>query len=152
MRLSVLAVIVLSAWCAAASETYAENSLTEAEQKDVFAAAGFKMKDGSYTRCEDDVTASHMPGYLEETDLNGDGRPEVFVKESSLFCYGNTAEAFVLVTKSPSGAWLVILDQIGVPVTRDTKTNGWLDIEVGGPGAGPFPVYKFDGTQYIGGP
>lgn len=80
-----------------------------------------------------------MPGRIELEDLNGDGRPEAWVKECSLFCYGNTAEAFVLLTRDDVG-WRVLLDEVGIPAVGKTKHNGWPDIEVGGPGFGRFPI------------
>lgn len=122
---------------------------TAAEKAAVFKAAGFKAKGGKYVRCEDDVTASYMAGFIEWQDLNGDGVDEAFVRESSLFCYGNTAEAVVIVAKDAKGAWAIVLDQVGVALPLKTKTKGWLDIEVGGPGAGPFPRYRYDGKTYV---
>lgn len=114
-----------------------------------FAAAGFTQRGDQYIRCDDTVTASAMTGFIETADLNGDGSPEAWVRESSLFCYGNTAEAFVLLTKGADGAWTVLLDEIGVGLPLETRHNGWPDIEVGGPGAGPFPVFQFDGKVYL---
>lgn len=115
----------------------------------VFAAAGFVPHGDRYVRCDDAVTASAMPGFIELADLNGDGRSEAWVRESSLFCYGDTAEAFVLLTRDATGVWIKLLDQIGVALPLETRHNGWPDIEVGGPGPGPFPVYRFDGAAYV---
>ena len=67
--------------------------------------------------------------------------------ERSTFCYGNTAEYFVLLTKDPNGAWRLLLEDVGVPMKQTGKHQGWPDIEVGGPGNGPFPVYYFDGGK-----
>ena len=114
----------------------------------IFKAAGFKSKGGKYMRCEDDVTTSYGPGQIEMQDLNGDGADEAWVKESSVFCYGNTAEAFVLVTKS-GDKWTVLLDTVGMPLVKEAKHNGWPDIEVGGPGFGKFPIYRYDGEKYV---
>ena len=115
----------------------------------VFAAAGFTQRGDQYVRCDDTVTASATPGWIEVADLNQDGRPEAWVRESSLFCYGNTAEAFVLLARNGDGAWIILLDEVGVAMPLETQHNGWSDIEVGGPGSGPFPVYRFDGTGYV---
>lgn len=120
-----------------------------ADKAAIFKAAGFKAKGDSYTRCEDDVTASHSPGAIEMQDLNSDGTAEAWVRESSTFCYGNTAEAFVLLSKGADGKWTVLLDEVGVAMAKETKHKGWLDIEVGGPGAGPFPVFHYNGKKYV---
>jgi len=132
---------------AAAPAAHAD--LAPAEQAAVFKAAGFKKaRGGQYIRCrEEPPTASYMAGRIELEDLNGDGRPEAWVKESSVFCYGNTAEAFVLLTRD-DGGWRVLLDAVGVPVVRKAKRGEWPDIEVGGPGFGKFPVYRWDGKTY----
>jgi hypothetical protein len=131
----------------AASGAWAAPALAPADIAAAFEAAGFKRKGGEWVRCEDTQTASRQSGALEVADLNGDDAPEAWVRESSLFCYGNTAEAFVLLTKRGS-TWMVLLDEVGVAVPRPTKTRGWPDIEVGGPGLGAMPVYRFDGAKY----
>ena len=138
--------VALAVLCAAPASAA---GLAPAEQAAVFKAAGFKKaRAGQYIRCKEDApTASYMPGRIELEDLNGDGRPEAWVKESSLFCYGNTAEAFVLLTRD-DGGWRVLLDEVGVPVVGKTKRSGWPDIEVGGPGFGKFPIYRWDGKAY----
>ena len=114
-----------------------------------FSAAGFKAKGKDYTRCPDDDAPSHSPGAIEMQDLNGDGTAEAWVRESSTFCYGNTEQAFVLVAKGTDGKWTVLLDEVGVGTTTDKKHKGWLDIEVGGPGMGPFPVFHYNGKKYV---
>ena len=120
-----------------------------AERAAIFKAAGFKAKGDKFVRCEDDETMSYSPGRIEMADLNGDGRAEAWVTESSTFCYGNTAEFFVLLTKGASGAWINILEGAAVAMTLETKSNGWPDIEAGGPGFDKVPVYRYDGKKYV---
>jgi hypothetical protein len=135
---------------AAASAVAAADEPSAAEKAAIFKAAGFKAKGDKFVRCEDDVTASYMAGFIEWDDLNGDGAKEAFVRESSSFCYGATGEAFVLVAKGAKGEWTVLLDQVGMALVLDTKAkNGWKDIEVGGPGAGPFSKFRYDGKTYV---
>jgi hypothetical protein len=85
----------------------------------------------------------------EREVLNGDGAAEAWVKESSLYCYGRAAEALVLLAKDARGTWTTLLDEVGVPVVLKTRHQGWPELEVGGPGAGPFPVYRYDGKTYV---
>lgn len=128
---------------------FAADEPSAAEKAAIFKAAGFKAKGDKFVRCEDS-SASAMTGFIEWDDLNGDGTKEAFVRESSTFCYGHTAEAFVLVAKNDKGEWTVLLDQVGMALVHDTKAkNGWKDIEVGGPGAGPFPKFRYNGTKYV---
>lgn len=150
MRRSTIPLVLLL--CGVATATFAAQiTLNATDRAAAFKAAGFVPKGNEYVRCDDTVTLSREPGHLEAADLNGDGRPEVFVKESSTYCYGNTAEAFVLVGKQANGTWKVMLDAVGIAVVNETRHSGWPDIEVGGPGFGPFPVYRFDGTTYVQG-
>jgi hypothetical protein len=125
-------------------------ALSAKEQSAVFAAAGFKAKGGKFVRCEEEPPSpSYVPGSIEVADLNHDGLPEAWIVESSTSCYGMTGEAFVLVTRDAKGAWHKILDEVGIADVKDTKRAGWPDIEVGGPGMGPFPRFRFDGTKYV---
>jgi hypothetical protein len=134
--------LLLAAAPAAAQE------LSAGDKAAVFQAAGFTPRGDQYIRC-DDTSASAMSGFIETADLNGDGSLEAWVRESSSFCYGHTAEAFVLLTKGSDGGWVKLLDEIGVGLPLDTSHNGWPDILVGGPGAGPFPVFQHDGKGYV---
>lgn len=127
-----------------------DSTLTPADRAAVFKAAGFKARGNPYVRCEEDPpTASYTPGRIEVVDLNGDGRPEAWVTESSLFCYGNTASFFVLVTKDEGGTWRKLMEEVGVATALATKHLGWPDIEVGGPGFGKFPVHRWNGKVYV---
>jgi hypothetical protein len=119
------------------------------EREEIFKAAGFKPKGGQFVHCDEDVTLSSSPGRIEMADVNGDGTRDAWVLESSTFCYGNTAEFFVLVTPRAGGGWVNLLEAVGVPTALPTKSKGWPDIEVGGPGFGEFPVYAFDGKKYV---
>ncbi len=123
--------------------------LSASEEAAMFAAAGFSMAgNGQYQRCrEEPVTLSYQPGLLTLTDLNGDGLTEAWITESSLFCYGNTGQYFVLLTKGPEG-WQPLLEAVGIAVIRDGGYQGWPDIEVGGPGVGDVPLYRWNGSGY----
>lgn len=133
----------------AAAPAFAADTFSAADKAAIFKAAGFKLKGGKQIRCEDDAPSA-MTGFIEEDDLNGDGAKEAFVRESSTNCYGMTAEAFVLVAKNAKGEWTKLLDAVGMALVLDTKAkNGWKDIEVGGPGMGPFPKYRYNGTKYV---
>jgi len=146
--LGVAALSLLGVAPAMAEATPAKD-MSAADQAAIFKAAGFKAKGGKWVRCDDDTTQSAQPGFIEVEDLNGDGVNEAWVRESSLFCYGNTAEAFVLLAKDANGGWTILLDEVGMALPLDTKSkSGWKDIEVGGPGAGPFPKFRYDGKKY----
>ena len=120
-----------------------------AGQASIFKAAGFNQAaNGQYIRCAEEIpTVSYVPGDIRLQDLNGDGVPEAWVTESSLFCYGNTGQFFVLVTED-GGGWHSVLEGAGIPRVMETGYRGWPDIEVGGPGFAKFPVYRWNGKSY----
>ena len=136
-----LSIVVLFACSAFAAEPAA------ADKAAIFKAAGFKAKGGKYVRCEDD-SPSAQAGSIELQDLNGDHAAEAWVRESSTNCYGMTAEAFVLLSKDSKGTWTKLLDEVGMADVKRSKHGSWPDIEVGGPGMGPFPVFRWNGKKY----
>ncbi len=124
-------------------------ALSAADQAAVFKAAGFKKAaDGRYIRCEEETpTASYTPGAIREADVNGDGQPEAFVTEGSMFCYGSPHTFFGLMAEG-AGGWTMLLDDVGEPVVLETRHGGWADIEVGGPGFDAMPVWQWNGKAY----
>jgi hypothetical protein len=141
--------VVLTSVTLAVAAPPSAGSLSAADRAAIFTAAGFKQKGNQWIRCEEDPpTASYQAGRIELEDVNGDGKAEAWVKESSTFCYGNTAEFFVLLAKRDDGTWRKLLEETGVPTVLKTKRQGWPDIEVGGPGFGKFPVRHWNGTTY----
>lgn len=70
----------------------AKLAVTDADKAAAFKAAGFKRVGSAWKRCEEETpTASYQAGAIEQVvDLNADGRPEVVITESSLFCHGQS--------------------------------------------------------------
>ena len=124
--------------------------LPAAEQAAIFKTAGFTKQGGQWkSDCGDPGTASYTPGSIQmQGDLNGDGRPEAVVTESSSYCYGITGEGFWLLSKQANGGWKLMARETGIPEFLKTKgAGGWPDISVGGPGF-CFPVLRWNGTEY----
>jgi hypothetical protein len=144
----VLALTFLFATTAAAADP-APPTLSEADRAAAFKAAGFKLAGKNQIRCEEDPpTASYTPGTLEVMDLNKDGRPEAWITESSTFCYGSPHILFVLLTREKNGGWTKLIDVEGEAYATDAVHGGWPDITLGGPGSGPFPIYRWNGKGY----
>jgi len=149
MSTRLLSIVLALGLVAPAFAAPTADSLSAPDRAAIYKAAGFKQKGAQWIRCEEDPpTASYQAGRIELEDLNGDGKPEAWVKESSTFCYGNTAEFFVLLAKGDDGGWRKLLEEVGVPTVLETKRQGWPDIEVGGPGFGKFPVRHWNGKTY----
>ncbi len=125
-------------------------TLTEADKAAAFRALGFKQVGRLWKRCEEETpTLSFRPGEIEEVlDLNGDGRPEAVIIESSLFCHGQEGAWFGIASKEATGAWRQVLETDGVFVALATRANGWREVMAGGPGF-THPVLRYNGRQYV---
>lgn len=134
----------------AAPITAAPPALASADQAAAFRAAGFKRVGNRWQGCGDPGTASYMPGAIEQVaDLNGDGRPEAVITESSSYCFGMTGMGYTLVSKQADGRWKLIAGGPGVLTVLGKKgVGGWPDLEIGGPGF-CFPVERWNGREYV---
>lgn len=125
-------------------------TLSDADKAAAFRALGFKQAGREWRRCEEEPrTASSTPGAVEQVlDLNSDGRPEVVITENSSFCYGAQGSWFGVVSREANGVWRKVLEIDGVFTALPSRANGWQEIEVGGPGTGGFPVWRYNGREY----
>lgn len=128
--------------------------LTTADRAAAFRAAGFKRVGAQWQGCGDPGTAGYTPGAIEQVaDLNGDGRPEAVITEGSAYCFGHTEVGYALVSKQADGSWKQIdagqgiLTVLATPKPVLTRTGGWPDLEIGGPGF-CFPVVRWNGRGY----
>ena len=118
-------------------------------EEEIFAAAGFELTDGTWSKCGDPGTASYAPGSIErQGDFNGDGHEDALIFEGGTYCFGMTGNGYTLLTNLPDSGWTIIDERIGLPQFLDTTgTDGWPDIQVGGPGF-CFPVIRWNGSEY----
>jgi hypothetical protein len=127
----------------------AATSLSAADEAAAFKAAGFTKRGGAWRNCDAPAGASSTPGSIERAaDLNGDGLREVVITEGGTYCYGNTGQAFWLVSNLANGSWKLMTNGTGIPQFLGTKgADGWPDVSVGGPGF-CFPVERWNGREY----
>jgi hypothetical protein len=146
--------VALIASVAVASSAVAQTPsapLSVADQAAAFKAAGFKLHGKQWRGCGDDgADASYTPGAIDTVkDLNGDGRLDAVISESSTFCFGMTGTGYSIVSKQADGSWKKIASGPGVPGFLATRgADGWPDLEVGGPGF-CFPVLRWNGKEYV---
>jgi hypothetical protein len=129
--------------------TVATTTLQPADEAAAFKAAGFTKRGGMWRSGCDDPTASYTPGRIEKVaDLNGDGLPDAVISEGGTYCYGNTGQAYWLVSKLATGGWKLMTNGTGILEFLKTKgAGGWPDVSVGGPGF-CFPVERWNGREY----
>ncbi|MET0364574.1 MAG: hypothetical protein ABW169_07955 [Sphingobium sp.] len=130
----------------------ASPKLSVAEQAAIFQAAQFrKTRRGWESGCDDPgAGASYQSGSIDHYgDVNGDGRPEAVVIEGGSYCYGNTGQAFWLVSKQADGRWKLLYRETGIATFQKTRgVGGYPDLEVGGPGF-CFPIMRWNGRAYV---
>ena len=116
------------------------------ETKVITEATGgqFKATKGKYF----DKDCNESLDYEAEViDLNGDGQPEVFTSVQST-CLGGMAGVHMnLYIKNKNGQWKPQFGFPGIYTVLKTKSKGYPDIEVGGPG-NCFPVWRWNGQEY----
>jgi hypothetical protein len=88
-------------------------------------------------------TAIVMP-----TDLNKDGKEEIFIGFGNGYTSGNTGSSIVLYIKNAAGKYEMNLGFPGmIPDVLTTANKGYPDLVVGGPGF-EFPVFRWNGKIY----
>jgi hypothetical protein len=132
-----------------ASPALAQADLSSADRSAAFGAAGFQLQNGEWRSCEDPGTPGYMAGQIDSVaDLNADGRPEALLSEGSAYCFGTAGVGYTLVSKQADGSWRRVTSGTGMPTFLESKgTDGWPDVEVGGPGI-CFPVHRWNGKDY----
>lgn len=125
-------------------------SLSVADERAAFTAAGFKFNGKQWRACGDPGTASYEPGFVRTVqDLNGDGRLDAIITEGSAACFGQDGAGYWIVSKQANGGWKLITSGSGIPRVLPTRGVGnWPDLEIGGPGF-CFPVERWNGKAYV---
>lgn len=115
----------------------------KSEVAPIFKAAGFaKTKHVWEGNCD-------IGEIIIYKDLNGDGRKDAVIQDSSSMCYGNTGVGYYIVSQQKDGKWKQLFSNSGIPTFLKTKgKDGWPDIENGGPGF-CFAIYRWNGKEYI---
>lgn len=129
---------------AAAAKPAAPGQWNEAQV--IAQATGGRMKAKSGTYFEKDCNEKTDYG-ADVVDLNGDGQPEVFVNVSGTCMGGRAGVHLSLYIKNPAGQWKQQFGFPGMYNILKTKSQGYPDIEIGGPGT-CFPVWRWNGRQY----
>ena len=127
-----------------------KTKLTTAEKNAIATKLGFILsgdKDQPFAMDKDSkdfpFTAIVLP-----TDMNKDGKEEVFVSFGNTYTSGNTGSSISLFIKDAAG---IYTDNFGFPGTIPealiTANLGYPDLLIGGPGF-EFPVWRWNGKMY----
>lgn len=86
--------------------------------------------------------------FVFPTDMNKDGKEEIFVFYGNGYTSGNTGSSIVVFIKNAAGAYMPHLGFPGTSPDILTTTNlGYPDLLIGGPGF-EFPVLRWNGKTY----
>ncbi len=82
------------------------------------------------------------------TDLNKDGKEEIFITFGNSYTSGNTGSSIALFIKNAAGVYEMNFGFPGMsPDILTTINKGYPDLVVGGPGF-EFPVFRWNGRSY----
>jgi hypothetical protein len=127
-RVFVVAALLLGGGgTAQAQQTPAERAREAAA---MLTAAGFQIRGAQI------VNACGRPVQPRPTavDLNGDGKPEAVVADVDPQCYGGTGEAFSIIQRRGPANWGLVGAGRGRIKLLETRTGGWRDYSLEGPG------------------
>lgn len=107
-------------------------------------AAGFRIEGARI------VNSCGRPAQPHPTavDLNGDGRPEAVIPDLDPACYGGAGEAFSVIQRQGPASWSLVGAGRGRMKLLETRTNGWRDYSLEGPGCQRTWTYQ-PGQGYV---
>lgn len=107
-------------------------------------AAGFQLRGHDIVNpCGRTVRPKPVP-----VDLNGDGRPEAVIVDVDPACYGGTGEAITIIQREGTARWTRVGAVHGRFKLLESRTNGWRDYTVEGPGCQPTWTFQ-PGQGYV---
>ncbi len=125
------------------------SKLTAAEKNEIFKQTGFQLSRDKNAFIMDKESADFpFDAFVYITDLNKDGKEEVFVQYGNSYTSGHTGSSLLLYIKNSAGKYQSHLGFPGVePETLATANLGYPDLLIGVPGF-EFPVWRWNGKVY----
>lgn len=126
-----------------------KSQLTPAEKNNVVKQLGFLLSKDKMQFIADAEAADYpFDAFVYPTDLNKDGKEEVFIAYGNSYTSGATGQSIVLFIKDASGKYQTQLGFPGtVPDALPAAANKYPDLVIGGPGF-EFPVWRWNGKEY----
>jgi len=126
-----------------------KSKLTTAEKNDIYKKTGFLLSADKKQFIQDkDAADFPFDAFVFTTDLNKDGKEEVFVQFGNSFTSGHTGSSVLLYIKNKAGKYESNLGFPGVELEAlATASQGYPDLLIGVPGF-EFPVWRWNGKEY----
>jgi len=128
-----------------------KSELNVAEKNQVATALGFILSNNKDQPFALDAESKDYPfaATVLPTDMNKDGKEEIFVLFGNSFTSGHTGSSISLFIKNTSGVYKNHLGFPGtLPDALSTVSQGYPDLLIGGPGF-EFPVLRWNGKTYV---
>lgn len=137
----VLAAALFAVGAAQAQQPVQRPAISQQEALQLAAEGGFTMRG---TQAINACGRPTQPRFAF-VDLNGDGRPEAIAADVDVACYGGTGESFAVLWREPSGRWSKVGAGRGRLMLLQTRTAGWRDYSLEGPGCQR--VWNYDASR-----
>ena len=127
-----------------------KTTLTTAEKNHIASKLGFVLSGNATQPFALDKDSKEYPfsASVLPTDMNKDGKEEIFISYGNSFTSGNTGSSINLFIKDATGKYIEQLGFPGmVPDALATVSKGYPDLVIGGPGF-EFPVWRWNGKSY----
>lgn len=127
-----------------------KSKLTNNEKENIFKQSGFLLSaDKKQFIADKDGADYPFDAFIYPTDLNKDGKEEVFILFGNTYTSGNTGSSIMVFIKNSNNQYSM---QLGFPGTLpDVVTNAsatYPDLVIGGP-AFDFPIWKWKVNEYV---
>lgn len=125
--------------------------LTVEERNGIYKSLGFVLSGDATQPFALDKESKDFPFTVMvfPTDLNKDGKEELFISFGNSYTSGNTGSSIAFFVKDAKN---VYTNQFGFPGTLPdvlaTLNKGYPDLLIGGPGF-EFPVWRWNGSAYV---
>ena len=162
MKTNVLLLAIFLGYCSSASAQAkpsdvatvlfknVKTKLTIAEQNEIAKKLGFILSADKDQPFAADKDSKDYPfgALVMPTDMNKDGKEEIFISFGNSYTSGNAESSVSLFIKNAAGIYTLNLGFPGLtPDALATSNQGYLDLLIGGPGM-EYPVYRWNGKEY----
>ena len=128
-----------------------KTTLTTSEKNQLFEKSGLALsRDNTQFVIAGDVVFMDHPfsANVLPTDLNNDGKEEIFVVFGNIYTSGTTGSNILLFIKDKAGNYQSNFGFSGTaPLIMPTKYLDYPDLVIGGPGE-DFPIWRWNGKEY----
>ncbi len=127
-----------------------KSKLSEQEKNQIAAGLGFILSGSDQAPFAQDKESKDYPfsASVSPTDLNKDGKEEIFVVFGNTFTSGHAGSSVTVFIKNGSGGYTPNLGFPGMgPDVLGTVNQGYPDLLIGGPSF-EYPVWRWNGKEY----